>query len=64
MKKKVEFYRKCYEQERGLFYVAVPEEITDDAGHIYDYLLTDIKDMEKTVLSLTSTGYILKTEVF
>lgn len=62
--KKVEFYRKCYEQERGLFYVAVPEEITDDAGHIYDYLLTDIKDMEKTVLSLTSTGYILKTEVF
>ena len=29
------------------FYVAVPEEITDDAGHIYDYLLTDIKDMEK-----------------
>ena len=45
--KKVEFYRKCYEQERGLFYVAVPEEITDDAGHIYDYLLTDIKDMEK-----------------
>ena len=32
--KKVEFYRKCYEQERGLFYVAVPEEITDDAGHI------------------------------
>lgn len=44
--------------------MAVPEEITDDAGHIYDYLLTDIKDMEKTVLSLTSTGYILKTEVF
>ena len=43
----MEFYRKCYEQERGLFYVAVPEEITDDAGHIYDYLLTDIKDMEK-----------------
>ena len=27
--------------------MAVPEEITDDAGHIYDYLLTDIKDMEK-----------------
>ena len=47
MKRKWNFNRKCYEQERGLFYVAVPEEITDDAGHIYDYLLTDIKDMEK-----------------
>lgn len=45
--KKMEYYQKCYEEERKLQYVAVPDEILEDAKHVYEYLITDVKNVEK-----------------
>lgn len=45
--KNVEFYSRCYEQERMLAYVDLPQEITDDAKHICEYLMVDVKNLDK-----------------
>ena len=48
--KKVEYYSRCYEQEKLLGYVEIPPEISDDAKHIYDYLATDVKASDKDTI--------------
>ena len=44
-KKNNEAYLKYYEQEKNLGYVIVPQEIKDDAQHIYEYLISDVKSI-------------------
>ena len=41
------FFAKCYESEKGLAYVKLPDQIVDDVKHIQEYLATDVKGMDK-----------------
>ena len=45
--KKTSYFSECYEQERNLRYVEIPEEISDDAGRIRSYLESDVKALDK-----------------
>lgn len=45
--KKTAYFSECYEQEKSLHYVEIPEEIPDDAGHVRSYLESDVKAMDK-----------------
>ena len=45
--KKAVYFSECYEQEKNLHYVEIPEEIPDDAGHIRGYLESDVKALDK-----------------
>ena len=45
--KKAAYFSECYEQEKKLEYVEIPEEIPDDAGHIRAYLESDVKAVDK-----------------
>ena len=41
------YFSECYEQEKRLHYVEIPEEIPDDAGHVRSYLESDVKALDK-----------------
>ena len=45
--KKLEYYSRCYEQEKLLGYVDIPPEISNDVKNIYDYLACDVKTSDK-----------------
>lgn len=45
--KKTAYFSECYEQEKSLHYVEIPEEIPDDAGHVRSYLESDVKTLDK-----------------
>ena len=45
--KKTAYFSECYEQEKSLHYVEIPEEIPDDAGHVRSYLESDVKALDK-----------------
>ena len=45
--KKTAYFSECYEQEKRLHYVEIPEEIPDDAGHVRSYLESDVKALDK-----------------
>ncbi len=45
--KKTAYFSECYEQEKRLHYVEIPEEIPDDAGHVRSYLESDVKSLDK-----------------
>ena len=45
--RKTAYFSECYEQEKSLHYVEIPEEIPDDAGHVRSYLESDVKAMDK-----------------
>lgn len=44
---KTAYFSECYEQEKSLHYVKIPEEIAEDAGHIRDYLESEVKALDK-----------------
>lgn len=44
---KTEYFADCYEREKNLSYVELPETIPDDAGHIRAYLESDVKTVDK-----------------
>ncbi len=45
--KKTAYFSECYEQEKSLHYVEIPEVIPDDAGHVRSYLESDVKALDK-----------------
>ena len=45
--KKTAYFSECYEQEKRLHYVEIPEEIPDDAGDVRSYLESDVKALDK-----------------
>ncbi len=45
--KKVSYYTECYQEERKLAYVTIPQEISDDAQHISEYLAVDAQSLKK-----------------
>ena len=45
--KKTEYFSDCFEMEKNLHYVELPETIPDDAGHIHAYLESDVKAVDK-----------------
>lgn len=45
-----DFFSECFEEERKLGYVEIPEEVKDAEG-IYRYLLSAVKDLEKADLA-------------
>ncbi len=44
---KATYFSQCYDQEKKLQYVKIPEDIPDDAGHIRAYLESDVKALDK-----------------
>lgn len=44
------YFSECYEQERNLHYVEIPETIPEDARHIRSYLESDVKNVDKDSL--------------
>ena len=46
----VKYSSSCYEQERKLHYVEIPEEVLEDVEHIRLYLESDAKALSKTTI--------------
>ena len=58
------FFSKCYEQERKLGYVEIPEEIGDDAKNVYRYLQNDVRNLKKDVLTMNISSTFMENKVF
>ncbi|MGN0360046.1 MAG: TIGR02680 family protein [Hominisplanchenecus sp.] len=46
-RRKDTYLRKCYEAEKSLSYVALPEELAEDPGKVRDFLAGDCAQLEK-----------------
>ncbi|MGN0335783.1 MAG: TIGR02680 family protein [Lachnospiraceae bacterium] len=46
-RRKAQYLQKCYEAEKGLAYVKLPEELSEAVGKVCDFLAADCRDLQK-----------------
>ena len=46
-RKKQEYLKSCYEAERSLSYVTLPEELAENVGKVRDFLAVDCREQQK-----------------
>ena len=62
--KNTEYYRLCYEKEKNLGYVELPQGISSDENHVYEYLVTDVKNIDRSSIISSLNQVYFENKVF